>query len=153
MSAHKAKTKPKRAVRVRKLDDQHPSAALMAARGRAKAADATPRGAACGTALAAEALRTGILDSRTTRPRIVLPGEDKTIRVGDPDDDSMSNEYVGDETPGGSSPTPDQNEVDDIGRAYGLQEEDAGDLQSVGDVLARRDQHRAELRPPKKRRY
>jgi hypothetical protein len=149
----KAKPKTKSARLAKHPDDQHPSAALMVARGRAKAADARPAGAACGTALAAEALRTGVLDSRATRKRTPLPCEDKTICAGDPDDDSMSNEYVGDETPGGSSSTPDQNVVDDIGRAYGLQEEDAGDFHSAGEILTRRDHRRAELRPPKKRRY
>jgi hypothetical protein len=105
------------------------------------------------TALAAEALRTGILPAHQARRRAVLPREDEMICVGDPDDDSLANEYVGDETPGGSSPTPDQNEVDDIGRAYGLQEEDAGDFHAAGEILERRDHRRAELRPPKRRRY
>jgi len=38
--------------------------------------------------------------------------------------------------------------VDEIGRAYGLQEEDSGALRSAGEVLSRRDRHRSELRPP-----
>jgi hypothetical protein len=75
------------------------------------------------------------------------------IRVGDPDDDSLANEYVGDETPGGSASTPDQNVVDDIGRAYGLQEEDAGAFRSAAEILGKRDHRRPELRPPKKTRY
>jgi hypothetical protein len=62
----------------------------------------------------------------------------------------MANEYVGEETPGGSSPTPDQNVVDEIGRAYGLQEEDSGALRSGAEVLTRRDRHRQELQPPQK---
>ncbi len=98
------------------------------------------------TALAAEALRTGVFPSR--RKREALPHETTTICVGDPDDDAMANEYVGDETPGGSASTPDQSNVDEIGRAYGLQEEDTGALQSAGDVLARRDRKRTELRAP-----
>ncbi len=105
------------------------------------------------TALAAEALRTGVLPAHQLRRRAPLPKEDEMIRVGDPDDDSLANEYVGDETPGGSSPTPDQSDVDEIGRVYGLQEEDAGDFHSAGEILDRRDHRRAELRPPKKRRY
>jgi len=153
MPVRKAKAKTKRARSAKKPDAEHPSAALVAARGRAKAADATDHGCVCGTALAAEALRTGIVSSRAARKRTLLPGEDKTICVGDPDDDSLANEYVGDETPGGSSPTPDQNVVDDIGRVYGLEQEDAGDLHSAGEILTRRDHHRAELRPPKRRRY
>lgn len=97
------------------------------------------------TAVAAEALRTGVLPGQ---PRRVETREDETLRVGDPDDKSLANAYVGEETPGGSSPTPDQNEVDDIGRAYGLQEEDTGALRSAGEVLARRDKKRPELQPP-----
>jgi hypothetical protein len=78
-----------------------------------------------------------------------VPADD-LIRVGDPDDDVMNNEYVGEDTPGGSTPTPDQNGVDEIGRAYGLQEEDSGALRSAGEVLERRDRHRVELQPPGK---
>ena len=98
------------------------------------------------TAVAAEALRTGV--SPVMRPQGKIPGEDETIRVGDPDDDTLANEYVGEDTPGGSTPTPDQNDVDEIGRVYGLQEEDSGSLRSGGEILSRRDRHRSELRPP-----
>jgi hypothetical protein len=80
-----------------------------------------------------------------------LPGEDETIRVGDPDDDALANEYVGEDTSGGSTPTPDQNSVDDIGRAYGVQEEDAGPLRLSAELLARRDRHRPELTPRRRR--
>jgi hypothetical protein len=97
------------------------------------------------TAIAAEALRTGVLPARS-RPE--TPREDETILVGDPDDDSLANQYVGDETPGGSAPTPDQNGVDAIGRVYGLQEEDSGALRSSGEILDRRDRKRSELQPP-----
>ena len=88
---------------------------------------------------------------KTDERRRQIPGEDETIRVGDPDDDTLGNEYVGEETPGGSTPTPDQNLVDEIGRAYGLQEEDSGSLRSGGEILSRRDRHRFELRPPRTR--
>jgi len=101
------------------------------------------------TAVAAEALRTGVLPAAGRR-RDEIPHEGETIRVGDPDDNSLSNEYVGEETPGGSTPTPDQNSVDDIGRVYGLQEEDTGALRSGAEVLDRRDRHRGELQPPRK---
>jgi hypothetical protein len=104
---------------------------------------------ASGTAVAVEALRSGLLPS-TWRRREVIPHETDTIRVGDPDDDVMANEYVGEDTPGGSTSTPDQSNVDEIGRAYGLQEEDAGELRSGGEVLARRDRRRPELRPPRR---
>jgi hypothetical protein len=74
------------------------------------------------------------------------------MRAGDPDDDGLANEYVGEDIPGGSTPTPDQNEVDEIGRAYGLQDEDNGSLRTSTEVLEKRDRHRSELRPPGRRR-
>ncbi len=103
------------------------------------------------TAVAAEALRTGVLPNGFRR-RVAIPHEDETIRVGDPDDDSLANEYVGEELPGGSTPTPDQSCVDEIGRAYGLQDEDNGVLRTSAEVLGRRDRRRAELRAPRRAR-
>jgi hypothetical protein len=104
------------------------------------------------TAIAAEALRSGVMPG-AARKRERIPHEDETIRVGDPDDDSLANEYVGEDLPGGSTPTPDQSNVDEIGRAYGLQDEDGGSLRTSSEVLARRDRHRSELRPPRHPRF
>lgn len=107
----------------------------------------------CPTAFAAEALRTGVLPQRDFHlQHDDIPHEGDTMRVGDPDDRVMANEYVGEETPGGTTPTPDQNDVDEIGRAYGLLEEDAGALRSAAEILERRDRHRDELMPPRRRR-
>src|SRR5262245_32852444 len=103
--------------------------------------EASPRGVLSGTAVAIEAIRTGVLPLTLGRKRHEFP-HDETILVGDPDDRVLYNEYVGDETPGGSATTPDQNMVDDTGRAYGLQEEDAGELHSAGELLTRRDRRR-----------
>src|SRR5258707_1111356 len=114
---------------------------------RARAADEARPPLVSPTAVAAEALRTGVLPIAVHHGlrRDEIPREGATIRVGDPDDRTLANEYVGDETPGGSAPTPDQNSVDEIGRAYGLQEEDTGSLRSAAEVLERRDRHRVEL--------
>jgi len=112
-------------------------------------ADGDERHLASPTAVAAEALRSGVLP-RSGRRREVIPHEDETIRVGDPDDDSLANEYVGEDLPGGSTPTPDQSNVDEIGRAYGLQDEDNGSLRTSREVLERRDRHRSELQPPRR---
>jgi uncharacterized protein DUF6335 len=101
------------------------------------------------TAIAAEALRTGVMPATSGRRREEIP-RDEAMRVGDPDDSTLANEYVGEETPGGSTPTPDQNGVDEIGRAYGLQDEDNGALRSAAEVLSRRDRRRSELMPPRK---
>jgi hypothetical protein len=100
------------------------------------------------TAVAAEALCTGVIPLEASGPREEIPGEGENIRVGDPDDSVIDNEYVGDETPGGSSPTPDQNSVDDIGTAYGLQEENDGPLRGAAEILERRDRHRATMDEP-----
>ena len=103
------------------------------------------------TAVAAEFLRTGVMPQPARRRRSEIPTEDETILVGDPDDAVIANEYNGEDTPGGSSTTPDQNDLDAIGKAYGLQEEDSGALRSGGEVLARRDRHRPELTPRRRR--
>lgn len=86
-----------------------------------------------------------------------IPGEAARIRAGDPDDEALRNEYVGEETPGGSTPTPDQSNVDEIGRAYGVQDEDEGELHTSSELMERRDRrrlgvptrHRRSDRPPR----
>jgi hypothetical protein len=55
---------------------------------------------------------------------------------------ALANEYSGEEAPGSDTPTPDQNQVDEIGRAYGVQESDSGPLQPTSEVLDRRDRRR-----------
>jgi Family of unknown function (DUF6335) len=101
------------------------------------------------TAVAAEALRTGVAPQPPSPvPPVEIPKEGRVLKVGDIDDDELDNAYVGDETPGGSSPTPDQDRVDDIGRAYGVQEVDSGALRSSSEILQERDRHRAQLEVP-----
>ncbi|MGH9253557.1 MAG: DUF6335 family protein [Vicinamibacterales bacterium] len=65
---------------------------------------------------------------------------------GDIDADWESAYSVGDEAPGGGSPTPDQDIVDDIGRAVGVEYEDNEELK--GDTkITERDRKRWELDP------
>ena len=65
---------------------------------------------------------------------------------GDVDADWESAYSVGDEAPGGDSPTPDQDLVDDIGRAVGVEYQDNEELK--GDAkIAKRDRNRWELDP------
>jgi len=96
------------------------------------------------TAVAAEALRTGVIPNAIARRADdhAIPGEAEAMRVGDPDDETMSNEYVGEDVPGGSTPTPDQGNVDDIGRVYGVQDEDSGELRTSSELLDGRDRRR-----------
>jgi hypothetical protein len=68
------------------------------------------------------------------------------VTAGDPDVDSVDAFFTGEEAPGGDNPTPDQDIVDDIGKALGVQYEDNEELKS-GDKLAERDKHRWELDP------
>jgi len=120
---------------------------VMLELGRLELEDSQPRQHS-GTAVAAEAWRKGVLPDFSRR-RWAIPHEDELMIVGDPDDDGLANEYVGEDLPGGSTPTPDQSNVDEIGRAYGLQDEDNGSLRTSAEVLARRDRRRFELRPPR----
>jgi hypothetical protein len=71
------------------------------------------------------------------------------LTSGDIDADWESAESVGDEAPGGDNPTPDQDVVDDIGRALGVEYEDDEELQG-GAEIGERDRHRWELDPASK---
>jgi hypothetical protein len=71
------------------------------------------------------------------------------LTSGDVDADWQSAESVGDEAPGGDNPTPDQDVVDDIGRALGVEYDDDEELQG-GAEISERDQHRWELDPDSK---
>jgi hypothetical protein len=80
-------------------------------------------------------------------PEAEIPGEDDLLRAGDPDADPLENLYSGEEQPGGSLPTPDQNGVDEAGRAAGLSDQDAGELRSAEELIERRNGHRWESEP------
>lgn len=101
------------------------------------------------TAIAAEAMQSGLYPPA---PEEEIPGDDAPLRIGDPEIDPLSNEFSGEEAPGASTPTPDQSDVDAIGRAYGVQGEDGATLISAGELLERRDAHRwdAESLSPKR---
>ena len=82
-------------------------------------------------------MQDAIDDSNETGP--VLTG-------GDVDADWSDAYAVGDEAPGGDNPTPDQDIVDDIGRALGVEYQDNEELKGA-DKIAERDKHRWELDP------
>jgi hypothetical protein len=71
---------------------------------------------------------------------------------GDVDADWEDAETVGDEAPGGDNPTPDQDVVDEIGRAMGIEYDDNEELKG-GDELVERDRHRWELDPASKEEF
>jgi hypothetical protein len=68
------------------------------------------------------------------------------LTAGDVDADWESAYANGDEAPGGDNPTPDQDRVDDIGKAIGVQYEDNEELKA-SDKITERDKHRWELDP------
>jgi hypothetical protein len=68
------------------------------------------------------------------------------LTAGDVDADWQDAYAGGDEAPGGDNPTPDQDRVDDIGRALGVQYEDNEELKGAAK-LEKRDRNRWELDP------
>ena len=103
------------------------------------------------TAQVVEDLTTGV--NPVEHEQEPLPGlEARAIRVGDPDVDALRNEHSGEEAPGASNPTPDQNLIDATGRVYGIEEEDSGSLRTSSEVLDRRDGPRPVSRPKERRR-
>ena len=71
------------------------------------------------------------------------------MTAGDVDAKWQDAYALGDEAPGGDNMTPDQDRVDDIGKALGIEYADDEELLG-GDELAERDEHRWELDPASK---
>jgi hypothetical protein len=101
------------------------------------------------TAIAAEAMSKGVPPPSVAQSRNEEVPRGDILRVGDMEIDPLQNAYVGDEAPGGDMPTPDQDLVDDIGRAYGVPEADSGALRASSELLDERDRRRAELEAPR----
>ena len=91
------------------------------------------------------AARTG---RASLRESLIEHGTDITpaITAGDVDADWAGAYFTGEEAPGGDNPTPDQDVVDDIGKALGVQYEDHEELKA-SDKVVERDKHRWELDP------
>jgi hypothetical protein len=90
------------------------------------------------------AARTGRSEMREAR---IQHTETGPVLTGGDVDASWEDAYaVGDEAPGGDNPTPDQDRVDDIGKALGLQYADNEELKGAEKIIER-DRHRWELDP------
>ena len=74
------------------------------------------------------------------------PETSPVMTSGDVDADWEDAYSVGDEATGGDNPTPDQDRVDDIGKALGVTYDDNEELKA-SDKIADRDKHRWELDP------
>lgn len=100
------------------------------------------------TAVAAEAMRTGVVPLTTAQRSDESNRGDARLKAGDSETSALGNAMVGDEAPGGTVSTPDQDRVDDIGRALGVQEVDSGELRTTGEILDARDRKRAQQEGP-----
>jgi hypothetical protein len=78
--------------------------------------------------------------------RLVHGSMTRGITGGDVDVNLEQAYFSGDEAPGGDNPTPDQDVVDNIGRAIGIEYQDNEELRGSDKVTAR-DKHRWELDP------
>jgi hypothetical protein len=89
--------------------------------------------------------------ARTGRRELLERLEEHTetspaLTAGDVDADWEGAYSSGDEAPGGDNPTPDQDVVDEIGKAVGVQYEDNEELKGE-EKITKRDKHRWELDP------
>ena len=92
----------------------------------------------------ATAARTGRAEMREARREHTETSP--VLTGGDVDADWEEAYAVGDEAPGGDNPTPDQDRVDDIGKALGIEYQDNEELRPA-DKVADRDKKRWELDP------
>jgi hypothetical protein len=92
----------------------------------------------------ASAVRTGRREMREAR--LEHTETSPVLTGGDVDADWEDAYAVGDEAPGGDNPTPDQDRVDDIGKALGVEYQDNEELRPA-DKITDRDRHRWELDP------
>ena len=90
------------------------------------------------------AARTG--RARMAESRLLHKGMSPAITGGDVDVNVEEAYFSGDESPGGDNPTPDQDVVDDIGKALGVEYADSEELKG-SDKVVERDRHRWELDP------
>ena len=90
------------------------------------------------------AVRTGRAEVAQSREE--HRGMSPAITGGDVDVDLEDAYFTGDEAPGGDNPTPDQDIVDDIGKALGVEYQDNEELKAV-DKVTERDRKRWELDP------
>ena len=85
--------------------------------------------------------------SSELRDSLTQHTETGPVMTGGDVDASWEDAYaVGDEAPGGDNPTPDQDVVDEIGKALGVQYDDNEELKGA-EKIVERDRHRWELDP------
>jgi len=91
-----------------------------------------------------ETLVTMLLDTATDG-ELAVDERHPLLTGGDVDADWQRAEACGDEAVGGSTATPDQDVVDEIGRALGVEAPDGEELRMSDDILRNRDRFRWHL--------
>jgi hypothetical protein len=79
---------------------------------------------------------TGLLSERLSHPET-----SPALSGGDIDADWTRAQSSGEEAPGGSVMTPDQDVVDEIGRALGVEQAADAEVRASGEILEARDRH------------
>lgn len=79
---------------------------------------------------------TGLLNERLSHPET-----SPLLSGGDLDADWARAQSSGEEAVGGTVTTPDQDVVDEIGRALGVEQASDAEVQTSGEILAARDRH------------
>lgn len=82
---------------------------------------------------------------RPAAPLADQPGGGPRLSAGDVDADWQRAESTGEETVGGSVATPDQDVVDEIGRALGVEQESEAEVTTSAQILRQRDRFRWHL--------
>lgn len=92
----------------------------------------------------ARAVRAVPVEDRTDAapvPGTAAPAAGARLSGGDLDADWQRAESSGEETVGGSVATPDQDVVDEIGRALGVEQDSEDEFHTAAEILAARDRH------------
>ena len=85
------------------------------------------------------------VDDITGATETPATGDSHVLTGGDVDADATGAETSGDEAVGGSVATPDQDVVDEIGRALGVEQPDEGEFLPSSEILSQRDRYRWHL--------
>jgi hypothetical protein len=134
------RTGTKRAVGTRRTGAKRPTAAVRAPAG-ARAARPRPRPRSQAPAAAEDAGRVTQFPDEMQRHHETSPA----LSGGDVDADWMRAEGAGEETVGGSVSTPDQDVVDEIGRALGVEQAPDEQVTTSRDILRERARHRWDI--------
>jgi len=91
---------------------------------------------------ARHAIEAGHVADEAVRALGEHPGSTPRLTGGDVDADWQGAAAVGDEAVGGSVATPDQDVVDELARALGVEQAADAEVQTSGEILRERDRHR-----------